>query len=359
VKTRFSSFFATHPHGKETIAHLFGVAKRASLFPLTWVVVGILMLFIGLALHTAPGTLLSLVGFLLLLASLFVWFAKAWWRDSNLQHTPPDETQETDWDQPGEQRGPAIRLRIQEESLSVLHLLDTLSAFLSLYVQMWLLQKGRFPDFVSYTKQSNRRFEKEANLLIAKLEHNSPATITFNLDLSPKTLVEAFQKLVDTIFQLNLRIEDKMLDNKMKELDIKMKEEEIKAKMLETKRKDEETYFKNRILAFNEIARSGQTINDFDTVIEYIYPEPVEDKKRVIRQILLQSVRPFVCDEEPTISFSPDGYFTDESRQYPILATSDESIFETNGEMIADEKTTHLEEQLQRDTRMTRQTLTE
>src|SRR5262249_37300783 len=50
----------------------------------------------------------------------------------------------------GEEASPALRLRIQEEPLTVPHLSATLDAFTSLYTKMWLLQQGRFDDFVRY-----------------------------------------------------------------------------------------------------------------------------------------------------------------------------------------------------------------
>jgi uncharacterized protein YjbI with pentapeptide repeats len=113
---------------------------------------------------------------------------------------------------------PALRLRIKEEPLTIRHLLATLEAFTSLYVKMWLLQQGRFDDFVRYTEHKDRRFEEEANLLVAELEYYSPTYVKFDVDLSPQAVVEVVQMLIDTITQAKLWKQLKDADAKKERL---------------------------------------------------------------------------------------------------------------------------------------------
>jgi len=92
-----------------------------------------------------------------------------------------------------------LHIRIEEEPLTASHLSETLNTFISLYAKMWLLQQGRFDDFLRYTESKDRQLEEEAHLLIAELKYNSPADIKFNIDISPKSFVEALQMLIDLI----------------------------------------------------------------------------------------------------------------------------------------------------------------
>jgi hypothetical protein len=198
----------------------------------------------------------------------------------NLKMT--DALQESN--QPEKEVGPALRMRIQEELLTVQHLSAMLNTFTSLYVKMWLLQQGRFDDFIHYTEHKDRRFEEEANLLIAELKYNSPADIKFRLDLSPKAIIEALQMLIDMITQAKLRREAVEEENRSKKLDNQLKEETIKKERL------------------NNADHTFETIQRAAAMIEKLYPGLDEEKKDIVLQSLTKDILQLAGDKTLEVS---------------------------------------------------------
>src|SRR5215470_412015 len=88
----------------------------------------------------------------------------------------------------------------------------------------WLLAKGRNADLVEYTKVHNRRFDKEANLVIARISYNSPLMMDFKLDASPQGLAFALATGIDAVGQAGQRKRSNILDNQKKELTMKLQE---------------------------------------------------------------------------------------------------------------------------------------
>src|SRR6266487_317695 len=123
-----------------------------------------------------------------------------------------------------------LHIRILEEPLTAQNFTTIISTLTELHTKSWLIRNGRFADLVDYTQTHNVRFPKEANLIIDKLTHNSPADIKFsvNADASPQGLVEALKIAIDGIAQAPMRKEAAELENHAKESEIRLKEQEAK-----------------------------------------------------------------------------------------------------------------------------------
>jgi len=119
---------------------------------------------------------------------------------------------------------PIIHLRVIEEPLTAFNFTNILSAFTELHTKSWMISNKRFGDLIEYTQTRNPEFVKETGLIIEKIKHNSPPDIKFNLELSPKNVMEALKVGIDAIVQTPLRIEETKLENQAKTLEMKIKE---------------------------------------------------------------------------------------------------------------------------------------
>jgi uncharacterized protein YjbI with pentapeptide repeats len=176
----------------------------------------------------------------------------------------------------------AIRIRIEEEPLTTRHLSATLDTFTSLYVKMWLLQQGRFNDFIQYTEHKDHRFEEEANLLIAELKYNSPVDIKLILDV--KAIAEAFQTIFDTFTQARQRKQAKEEENRSKDLDNQLKEEAVKNARLDN------------------VDHMLETTKRVAKMIEKLQPGLDEEKKIIALQSLMKDILPLAMDPALEIS---------------------------------------------------------
>jgi uncharacterized protein YjbI with pentapeptide repeats len=129
---------------------------------------------------------------------------------------------------------PGLHLRIIEEPLTLQHLADTLDSLIILYVKLWLLEQQRFDDFVRYSAERDRSLEAEVPLPIAEMTYNSPWRGKFNLDLSPKGVVEALQALVEMIAHFQIRKDVAKANLLSNQLDNQLKQEELKQARLTT-----------------------------------------------------------------------------------------------------------------------------
>ncbi len=179
--------------------------------------------------------------------------------------------------------GPVLRLRIQEESLTIQHLSATLDAFKSLYTKMWLLQQERFDDFVRYTEHRDRRFEEEANLLISELKYNSPLNIKFPLP-NPKSLVEALQMLVDIIPHSKLRKQGVEEEIYSKKLDNQLKEEVVKKERL------------------NNADHMLETMQRAAAMVEKLSPGLDKERKDIAVQSLMKDILQLAGDQTLEVS---------------------------------------------------------
>ena len=120
----------------------------------------------------------------------------------------------------------ALSIRITEEPLTAQNFSTIISVLTELYTKAWLIQQGRFPDLINYAQTHDRRFTKEANLVIGKLAHDSPALI--ELLLNPATLAAtatvalALKTAIDAVAQTRLRFRAMELDNQKKALEMKI-----------------------------------------------------------------------------------------------------------------------------------------
>lgn len=125
-----------------------------------------------------------------------------------------------------------LQVRLEDETFSHQHLVETIATFRSLLTKLWLLQQGRMEDFERYTQERKLPSEREVPLDI-RFSVNSPANIHFNFDWSPKALVEALQQLVDTFLFWEQRRRKGELDLIAQRLQIADQELHIKEKSLE------------------------------------------------------------------------------------------------------------------------------
>ncbi len=122
-----------------------------------------------------------------------------------------------------------ISIRIVEEPLTAQNFSNIIGAFSELYTKCWLIANDQFAELIEYMQTHNSRFDERANLVIAKLTHNSPAEIKFSADISPRGVIEALKIAIDAIAQAPLRHREAILANQAKALEIKTKEEEARS----------------------------------------------------------------------------------------------------------------------------------
>jgi Pentapeptide repeats (8 copies) len=133
----------------------------------------------------------------------------------------------------GSDSSSTLRIRITEEPLIARNLATIIATLVELHTKSWLIQQGRFKDFGEYVQTKDPRFEEEANLLIEELTYNSPIEIKFNVDLDPRSVVEAMKIGLDAILQRQHRLKAAELVNLDKELDVKKKALELEKKHIE------------------------------------------------------------------------------------------------------------------------------
>lgn len=288
--------------------------QKIALDPRLWVFVGIIMFSFGLFffLNNGQGILLLMVGFLIEFTALYIWVVKTIWKSRKAEQQeqalpymkPTEENTEISYPEPlltpsqvsntdqslpntanetpvyslesretDREPGSTLILQIDEEPLTLTHLISTLSAFLSLYVKMWLLQQERFADFVTYTEFKDHRFEEEANLPIAELTYNSPAVISIPIDKIPKAFAEALRILIDTFTQLKSRID-------------LMKEEAIKA------------HLENNALRLGVLEKTAEMIDKFPLKLN-------QEEEEIVRQSLAVDIIQLLKDCNLEISGKP------------------------------------------------------
>ncbi len=114
----------------------------------------------------------------------------------------------------------ALRIRVKEEPRGATHLAETLEAFISLSVKLWLLGQGRFDDVLGYTEGKDRRFEEEALLLMEARNETAPAPITLELDGTPPSLGEALHLLVELMAWRRQRGQVAIMDRSQERMNV-------------------------------------------------------------------------------------------------------------------------------------------
>ncbi|HYT42195.1 MAG TPA: hypothetical protein VEP90_07605 [Methylomirabilota bacterium] len=122
-----------------------------------------------------------------------------------------------------------IRIRIVQEPLTAHNLTLILSSLTNLHTKCWLIAKRRFADLIEYTQTHDSRYTEEANLVIGRITHNSPADIKLNVnaDASLQGLAEAIKIGIDAITHAPLRHEEAKLGNQALALEMKLREQEV------------------------------------------------------------------------------------------------------------------------------------
>ncbi len=133
-------------------------------------------------------------------------------------------------------------IRILEEPLTTQNLTTIISSLTELYTKYWLIGKERFADLIEYTQTHDIRFVKETQLTIAKMTHNSPADIKFNIDLSASNIAIAIGTAIDGVVQTKQRLEKVELEIKEKvqviEYARQKADQESKATLLEQEKQE-------------------------------------------------------------------------------------------------------------------------
>jgi uncharacterized protein YjbI with pentapeptide repeats len=166
-----------------------------------------------------------------------------------------------------------IRIRVMQEPLTARSLAALLTIFTELHTKSWLIQQGRFADCFEYTRTKNSRFEEEAHLLITEQEYNVPAAITFNLDLSPKRVVEALALSIDAIRQAPHRGRSVELDNLEHDSDIghERARQKLEEERLELETKHKELALETAVLLVDRL-HPGADASTKATLIESLVP---------------------------------------------------------------------------------------
>lgn len=118
---------------------------------------------------------------------------------------------------------PTVRIRIDEEPLTVQNLNTAISALTELSTKYWLIARGRYADLIEYTQTRNNRFVEEANVVVTRVSYNSP----FNMDwrFSATDVAEALVTTTDGFLQRRERLEKAQLENRATTQQIKEAEQ--------------------------------------------------------------------------------------------------------------------------------------
>ncbi len=120
-----------------------------------------------------------------------------------------------------------VAIRITEEPLTARNLATITSAITDLHAKAFLIQRNRFSDLVNFAQTRNPRFTQEANLVITKITHNSPADLNLRVDLA--TVGDAVRTAIDAVAHTPLRLKEAQLNNQAKVLELKLKEQEAQS----------------------------------------------------------------------------------------------------------------------------------
>lgn len=93
-----------------------------------------------------------------------------------------------------------IRLKMNEQPLSVQNLAASLVALTALHTKCWLIAKGRSTDLISYSQNRDFRLANEAQMVVAGLTYD-PIEITLKADVSPTGVSEALAIAIDSVAQ--------------------------------------------------------------------------------------------------------------------------------------------------------------
>jgi len=114
-----------------------------------------------------------------------------------------------------------------EEPLTAQIFTTLMTTLTELHTKCWLIKQDRLADLIEYTQTGNIHFAEEANLIIVKLAHNSPAEIKLNV--GAKEVAEALKEGIDAIAQAPIRRAEGKLKNQALASETKLKEQETQS----------------------------------------------------------------------------------------------------------------------------------
>lgn len=211
-----------------------------------------------------------------------------------------------------------IRIRITEEPLTAHNLTAIFSALTELHTKCWLIAKGRFSDLIEYMQTRNIQFEEEANLVITKLRHNSPAELELtqgkstdtksksdspiNVDVkveaSPQGVMEALGVAIDGVVQAPLRYKEKKLELQAQAHGIKQAEQkasqESQMALLEKEKQELKNERKRLGLIEKrlEIQKKGieYALEIANKMVDALYPNANAEAKAMLTRTLLPNI---------------------------------------------------------------------
>jgi hypothetical protein len=121
-------------------------------------------------------------------------------------------------------------VRLMEEPLRASSLALSVIALTDLYTRCWLIQKERYADLVEYARTQRFDLVTEANLVLRRITHNSPALLDFLVSSASiagtATLALALKTAIDAVVQAPLRFRATQLQNQREELEQRLREQE-------------------------------------------------------------------------------------------------------------------------------------
>jgi uncharacterized protein YjbI with pentapeptide repeats len=124
-----------------------------------------------------------------------------------------------------------VVIRVMEDPLTARNLTTILSALTGLYTKCWLIYQGRLANLIAYTQTHDARLDEDANLVVSRISHNSPADFTFRVGF--KELGEALEVAIKAVAQARYKGKEAELANQAKDLDNQAKQLELRLKAAE------------------------------------------------------------------------------------------------------------------------------
>jgi uncharacterized protein YjbI with pentapeptide repeats len=212
----------------------------------------------------------------------------------------------------------AFRIRIIEEPLTAQNLTTIISVLTELYTKCWLIAKGRLGNLIEYTQTHNVQFVEEANLVITKLTHNSPAemelapgksadtksklnspvNVDVKVEATPEAVMKALGIAIDGVVQAPLRFKEKQLEIQAKAQKIKQAEQKAAQESQMALLEKEKQEFENEKLRLElvekrlEVQKKGidYALEVASKMVDVLYPNADAGTKAMITRTLLPGI---------------------------------------------------------------------
>ncbi len=189
-----------------------------------------------------------------------------------------------------------IQIRITEEPLTAQNVAAIISALTEFTTKCWLIAHGRFSDLIEYSQTNNRRFDKEANLIIIQVTYNSPFEI--KLSISPEAVAQAVKILIDAVVGAKDRKREAELKNKALAEEIERKQQEAEAarsrkdqaRQIQTQRELIDLYDKQLELRKKQIDLTDYVFEKAPKLVDLLYPNADANTRAMASQTLIKNL---------------------------------------------------------------------